>query len=219
MSHSINLSKNQSVSLKKADGSSLKKVYMGLSWSGGEGRVVQETVKPGFLGRLLGQEERTVSHRVGGGSNIDLDSSVVCFDASGNVVDTVWFRQLTGLNGAIQHTGDDRSGGDGKNDNERINIDLSKVPSNVTALVFTVNSFTGETFDSIGLARCRLVDADNNEEKVSIDLAAKGKHKGVIMAKVYRVGSGWDIKSIAEIGNGSSSRTIDDLMPQIKTNL
>jgi len=201
MSHSINLSKNQSVSLKKADGSSLKKVFMGLSWSSG-------VEKKGFFGKLFSEEK-----------DIDLDSSVVCFDASGNVVDTVWFRQLTGLNGAIQHTGDDRSGGDGKQDNERINIDLSKVPSNVTTLVFTVNSFTGETFDSIGLARCRLVDADNNEEKVSIDLAAKGKHKGVIMAKVYRVGSGWDIKSIAEIGNGSSSRTIDDLMPQIKKNL
>lgn len=219
MSHSINLSKNQSVSLKKADGSSLKKVFMGLSWSAGGAKVVQETVKPGFFGRLMGQTEQVVTHRVGGGFDIDLDSSVVCFDASGRVVDTVWFRQLTGLNGAIQHSGDDRSGGDGKSDNERINIDLSRVPSNVTTLVFTVNSFTGETFESIGLARCRLVDADTNEEKASIDLAASGKHQGVIMAKVYRVGSGWDIKSIAEIGNGSSSKTIDSLMPQIKAHL
>lgn len=201
MSHSINLSKNQSVSLKKADGSTLKKVFMGLSWSSG-------AEKKGFFGKLFSEQK-----------DIDLDSSVVCFDASGSVVDTVWFRQLTGLNGAIKHSGDDRSGGNGKSDNERINIDLSRVPSNVTTLVFTVNSFTGETFESIGLARCRLVDADTNEEKASIDLAASGKHQGVIMAKVYRVGSGWDIKSIAEIGNGSSSRTIDSLMPQIKAYL
>lgn len=200
MSNSISLSKNQSISLKKEDGSSLKKIFMGLSWSSGG--------KQGFFGKLFSA-----------GSDIDLDSSVVCFDASGRVVDTVWFRQLTGLNGAIKHSGDDRSGGDGKSDNERINIDLTKVPSNVTSLVFTVNSFTGETFESIGSARCRLVDAETNTEKASIDLAASGKHKGVIMAKVYRVGSGWDIKSIAEIGNGSSSQTIDSLMPQIKNHL
>lgn len=214
MSNSISLSKNQSISLKKEDGSSLKNVFMGLSWSSASAQTVKETVKPGFFGKLLGQEERIVERHVSGGADIDLDSSVVCFDSNGNRVDTVWFRQLTGLNGAIKHSGDNRSGGDGNSDDERIHIDLSKVPSNVTSLVFTVNSFTGQTFESVGKASCRLVDNDTNQEKAKIDLAASGKHKGIIMAKLYRVGAGWDIKSIAEIGTGES-RTIDGLMPQI----
>lgn len=213
MSNSISLSKNQSISLKKPDGSSLKKVFMGLSWKEGSPKVIKDVVKPSFIGKMFGQKEQEVE-RTEKVNPIDLDSSVVCFDASGNKVDTVWFRQYEGLNGAIQHMGDNRSGGTGVGDDERINIDLSRVPKDVSTLVFTVNSFTGQTFESVEMARCRLVDAETNEEKASIDLTASGKHKGVIMAKLYRVGSEWEIKSIAELGGGDS-RTIEGLMPQI----
>ena len=136
---------------------------MGLSWKESAPEVVTEIVKPGFLGKMFGQKEQEIQVRKSA-DPIDLDSSVVCFDSSGNRVDTVWFRQYEGLNGAIQHKGDNRSGGTGVGDDERINIDLSLIPQ--------------------------------------------------IMAKLYRVGSGWDIKSIAEIGTGDS-RTIEGLMPQI----
>lgn len=213
MTNSISLSKNQSVRLKKTDGSSLNKVFMGLSWKESSSEVVIEKTKPGLLGKLFGQKEQEIQIKKSA-DPIDLDSSVVCFDSSGNRVETVWFRQYEGLNGAIKHMGDNRSGGSGVGDDERINIDLSRIPQNVTTLIFTVNSFTGQTFESVEKARCRLVDADTNEEKASIDLTATGKHKGVIMAKIYRVDSGWDIKSIAEIGGGDS-RTIEGLMPQI----
>lgn len=198
MSNSISLSKNQSISLKKKDGSSLSKVFMGLSWKAKKG---------GFFSNLFSS-----------GQDIDLDSSVLCFDKKGSLVDTIWFRQLSGLKGAIEHSGDNRVGGDGKSDDETIQIDLSKIPNNVETLIFTVNSFTGQTFESIESASCRLVDETTKEEKAKIDLSATGKHKGVIMAKVYRSNGGWDIKSIAEIGNGES-QTFQQLLPQIKKHL
>jgi stress response protein SCP2 len=40
---------------------------------------------------------------------------------------------------------DNRTGA-GEGDDEQIMVDLSRVPANVKSLVFTVNSFTGQTF-------------------------------------------------------------------------
>lgn len=200
--NTISLSKNQTISLKKQDGSGLKKIFMGLAW-----REASQT--GGFLKRLFSSAQP-----------IDLDSSVLCFDKNGNYMkdNTVWFRQTETFNDAIKHSGDNREGGNGKDDDERINIDLERLPANVQTLVFTVNSFTGQSFETVESARCRLVDAETNTEKASIDLTATGPHQGVIMAKIYRVGNGWEIKSIAEIGKGAS-RTFDDLLPQIRKHI
>ena len=86
----------------------------------------------------------------GGGSNdsIDLDASCIMFDASKQPIDAIWFGQLQSKDGSIVHTGDNRTGaGDG--DDEVINVDLSRIPAHVQSLVFTVNSFTGQTFEKL----------------------------------------------------------------------
>lgn len=193
---SVSLSKNQAIDLSKPDGSSLTRVTMGLGWD------VAKIVKKGLFGT------KTVD-----GESVDLDASAIAYDANKNVVETIWFRKLSGLNGAIVHTGDNRTG-DGDGDDEQIKVDLSKVPSNVAYIVFTVNSFTGQTFDTIDNAFCRLVDDTNNKELAKIDLSAKGRHRAVVMSVIERKGSAWSFKSIAEIGTG---QVAGDLEPQIRT--
>src|SRR3546814_18951411 len=81
----------------------------------------------------------------GGNDSIDLDASCLAFDASGNVVDVVWFRQLTSKDGSIRHSGDNLTG-EGDGDDETIAIDLTKLLTNVETLVLTVK---------IGRASCR----------------------------------------------------------------
>src|SRR5829696_6721684 len=128
----ISLSKGQKISLDKEAGGPLTRVVMGLGWD-----VVKKSGGGGFFG-LLG----------GGGGDIDLDASCVMFDMNNQMVDAIWFKQLQSRDGSIRHTGDNLTGaGDG--DDEQIIVDLSAVPPQVTALVFTVNSFTGDTFDKI----------------------------------------------------------------------
>jgi tellurium resistance protein TerZ len=153
----------------------------------------------------------------GGGKSdaVDLDASVVMFDESNKPVDVIWFRQLKSKDGSIVHTGDNRTGaGDG--DDEQITVDLNAVPASVKALVFTVNSFTGQTFATVENAYCRLINAANQQEVARFNLSVTGSHSAQIMAKLYRHGGEWKMHAIGENGNG---RTFDDLMPQISVHL
>jgi len=191
----VSLAKGQSIRLEKSGGGSLTRVTMGVGW---------DVRKPSGLRGLFG-----------GGGDIDLDASCLLFDASRQLVDSVWFRQLTSNDGSIVHTGDNRTGaGDG--DDEQIIVDLARLPAGVTALVFTVNSFTGDTFDRIDNAYCRLVDATNNQELARYDLTGSGSHTGQVMAKVTRSGDGWEMKAI---GEKTSGRTFHDMLPAIHAHL
>lgn len=197
---SINLSKNQTIRLEKSPGVGLTRVFMGLGWD-----VAQSKPSGGFFGRLVGGG-------TDGGDSIDLDASVIGYDASGREVDRVWFRNLRGFGGAINHSGDNRTG-DGDGDDETISVDLTKLPSNVQTLVFTVNSFIGQTFDRVSNASCRLVDATNNKEEAKINLSAQGSHTGVILASIARDGNAWVMKALNTTCNG---RTLDDIQNDIR---
>jgi len=186
----ISLTKNAGIDLNK-EAPGLSNVFLGLGWD------ASKPVKRGFFGGSVGSEP----------VDVDLDASVVGFDTSGKQVDQVWFRQLKGFGGAVQHSGDNRTG-DGDGDDETISVDLSRVPSNVATTLCTVNSFLGQPFDIIDNAVCRLVDAKTNKEIARIELAAKGAHTGLIMAALYRTGNGWSFKSISEPTRG---RTIQDM--------
>jgi tellurium resistance protein TerZ len=186
---SVSLSKGQKVSLTKAGGGTLSQVRMGLGWDAMR--------KKGLFGSRA--------------QSIDLDASALLFDASGALVDQVWFQQLQSKDGSVQHTGDNRTGA-GEGDDESIRVDLSKVPPAVTALVFTVNSFTGQDFSQIENAFCRLIDESNETEIARYDLTGTGPHTAQIMAKVARDGQGW---AMTAIGNAASGRTFHDLLPAI----
>lgn len=193
----VSLSKGQSVSLEKRAGETLTRVIMGLGWD-----VKQ---KKGMFGGLFG----------GSNDEIDLDASCLLFNARGESVDAVWFRQLRSEDGSITHTGDNRTGaGDG--DDEQIIVDLPSVPAGVQTLVFTVNSFQGDTFDRIENAYCRLVDATTGQEIARYDLTGSGAHTAQVMAKLARTANGW---AMTAIGSITSGRTFHDMMPAITQSL
>jgi len=188
----VSLSKGQTVSLQKSGGGgSLTRVRMGLGWDAAE--------KKGLFGKKRAQ-------------SIDLDASALLFNAQGQLVDQVWFRQLTSKDGSVQHTGDNRTGA-GEGDDESIRVDLAKVPAEVATLVFTVNSFTGQDFSEIANAFCRLVDESANDAEIArYELTGSGSHNAQIMAKVSRAGGGW---SMTAIGVPATGRTFRDLLPAI----
>ena len=194
----INLQKGQKISLSKESGGALSKVVMGLGWDAKQ----SGEKKGGLLGGLFS----------GGSSDdsIDLDASCIIF-AGDKPVDAIFFGQLKSKDGSILHSGDNRTGkGDG--DDEQIVVDLSRFPESVTALVFTVNSFTGQTFDSVENAYCRLLDGNNQSEIARYTLTSQGSHTAQIMAKVYRHNGEWKMHAIGENATG---RTINDLFKPI----
>jgi tellurium resistance protein TerZ len=184
----LTLSKQQSISLEKTAGSSLSSISLGLGW---------DPVKAGFLGKMLG-----------GGNDIDLDASCILLNSDLQKIDLVWFRQLKSQDGSIRHSGDNRTGyGDG--DDETIHVDLQRLPATVKHLVFTVNSFTGQNFEKVENAYCRIVNAGNNSELARFNLSEKGGHTGIVMASLTRQNGDWEFKAIGQTTRG---KTADDLV-------
>ncbi|MBK5375527.1 MULTISPECIES: TerD family protein [unclassified Pseudomonas] len=184
----LTLSKKQSISLEKTAGTALSSVSLGLGW---------DPVKAGFLGKLMGN-----------GGEIDLDASCILLDGSLKPVDLVWFRQLKSQDGSIQHSGDNRTG-EGDGDDETIHVDLQRLPAVVQHLVFTVNSFTGQNFEKVENAYCRIVNASNKSELARFNLSERGAHTGIVMASLSRDSDGWKFTAIGETTHG---RTADDLI-------
>ena len=101
-------------------------------------------------------------------------------------------------------------------DDESILVDLEQVPARIDQIVFTVNSFTGQTFQEVQNAFCRLVDETNGEELARYTLDGGGQYTAQIMAKVHRSASGWRMTALGSAANG---RTFQDLMPAILPHL
>lgn len=139
------------------------------------------------------------------GKSIDLDASVIAYGPDRKKVDNCFFGKLSILNGAIQHSGDNLTG-DGAGDDEVITVHLGGLPPEVTGLVFTVNSFSGQKFSEVAKAYCRLTDARTGEELVRFDLTGSEKRTGVMMAKLIRQFSGeWEMTAMGEFVD---SRTV-----------
>lgn len=188
---SLSLEKKQTISLDKATDSALRKIRMGLGW---------DAAKPsGFFGKLLGGE-----------TSIDLDASCIVLDGSKSPLDVVWFRQLASRDGHILHSGDNRTG-DGDGDDETITVNLQSLSSNVQHLVFTVNSFLGQSFDKVANAYARIVDDATGKELVRFNLSEQGSNTGMIMVYLSRTASGWNVTGVGKAANG---RTVQDLGAQ-----
>ncbi len=184
----ITLAKKQTISLEKEAGNTLTHITMGLGWD-----PVQSK---GFFGKLLG-----------GGGSIDLDASCIVMDKNKKALEMIWFRNLKSKDRSIIHTGDNLTG-EGEGDDESIKVHLDALDSSVEHLVFTVNSFTGQNFNQVENAYCRIVDDKTNRELARFNLSEKGAHTGVIMAVLTRSGSGWDVTAI---GHSTNGKTVNDL--------
>ena len=191
----VSLQKGQTVRLDKAGGAGLTRVAMGLGWDV--------------------RRARGLLRMFDGGGDIDLDASCLLFDDAARLVDEVWFQQLRSHDGSVVHSGDNRTGaGDG--DDETIVVDLLRVPVAVRSLVFTVNSFRGDSFERIANAYCRLLDLGTGREIARFDLTGAGAHTGQVMAKLTRTPGGWEMQAI---GDRTAGHTFHDMMGAIVATL
>ena len=157
------------VSLSKPDGSPLQKLLVGIGW-----------------------------YPAPGMRNIDLDAAAIAFDAQGNKLESVWHRNANEFNGALQHTGDSKTGV-GAGDAESIVVDVGRLPAEVAAVVFTINSFTGQRFTDITQAYFRIADQVTDEQVLRYDLSDTQPSTAVLMAILRRGGTGiWGVRAIGE---------------------
>lgn len=185
----INLSKGQKIDLTKKDASgaaaSISNFCVGVNWG-----VIE---KRGFFGTKK--------------EAVDLDASCVVVDANGRPLDLVYFGSLHSKDGAIHHSGDDRTGdvdGDDGLDNEVIQVDLNRLHPSVDQIVFCLNSFQQQDFATIPFAAIRLYEG--TPERVgnvmaTYDIATGPEYRGfvsMIMGKLYKRNGEWKFAAIGD---------------------
>lgn len=138
-----------------------------------------------------------------GQDNYDLDISAFLLNANGRVTNpatqVVYFGQMAQQ--GIFLEGDNLTGaGDG--DDERINVNLDEIPSDVNEIVFNVNIYEctkkRQTFGMVKNSYVRLLDADNNEKELCrFELKENASSAtAVTFAKLFRQRGGWGFEAI-----------------------
>lgn len=165
----ISLQKGQKVDLTK--GTNLKRIVVGLGW-----------------------EPQT---RVG--EQFDLDASVFMTNESGKCVkeeDFIFYNNLKHSSGAVVHSGDNKTG-DSSGDDEIINVDFSKMPTNIQELDFVVTIFDApsrrQNFGQVNNAYVHVLDPDqNNKELLRFDLGEDfSTETAVSVCKIYLKNGEW----------------------------
>jgi tellurium resistance protein TerD len=182
----INLQKGQRISLKK-EAPNLSRLMCGLGWD-----VIEKS------GGLMGL--------FGGGSEFDLDTSVLCLDRQDKLQDKsnlVYFGNLRHKSGAITHLGDNLTGA-GEGDDEQVLIELAQIPADISKLVFVINIYDcvkrKQEFSQIKNAFVRLVDLGTNREIARYSLSGQQYQgcTGLMLAEVYRHNEEWKVLANGE---------------------
>jgi tellurium resistance protein TerZ len=139
------------------------------------------------------------------GVNIDLDASAILLDANHQLLDTVYFKQLTSKDGSIRHSGDEREGDEGGD--EVINISLLSVSRSAKYICFVVNSFSGQELDDVAKAACHLFNPVTKTDIATYTLSNSkelDKHTALLMGCLYRGDSpdDWFLNSISQPAQG-----------------
>jgi tellurium resistance protein TerD len=172
----VSLSKGGNISLNKK-APNLKKLLVGLGWN----------------------------MRATDGQAFDLDASIFILNASNKVrsdADFIFYNQLKSSDGSVEHLGDNRTG-EGDGDDERVQIDLTKIPSNVDKLAFSVTIHEAEArrqnFGMVQSAFIRVVNQENDQEIARFDLSEDmSTETAMIFAEVYRHGQEWKFRAVAQ---------------------
>lgn len=139
------------------------------------------------------------------GQDFDLDIAAFLLNSNGKVAqvpnDVIFFNNK--LSDGICLEGDNRTGaGDG--DDERIQIDLSQIRSDVQKIVFMVTIHEAQsrrqTFGMVNNSYVRLLDVKNNEKEICrFNLKENGSTvTSVVFAELYKDGYDWYFKAIGD---------------------
>lgn len=166
------------------------------------GNLSLSKTNPGLTRLLigLGWDERATS-----GAEFDLDASIFLLNNMGKVRgdhDFVFYNQLKSDNGAVEHTGDNRSGaGDG--DDEVIKVNLSQVPADIENIAVTVTIHDAQNrnqnFGQVSNAFIRVVNEDTGEEVVRFDLAEDYSiETAMVFGEVYKHNGEWKFRAVGQ---------------------
>ena len=173
----INLSKGQRVSLEK----SMTLALVGLGWD---------------------------TNQYDGGHDFDLDAAAFLLGENGKVLkdeDFVFYNNLDGRNGAVEHTGDSLTG-EGVGDDEVILIDFTKIPDEIKKIAITVTIHQaverGQNFGQVSNAYVRVARRASESdmvgtEELKYDLMEEFSiETAIVVCEIYRHGNDWKFNAV-----------------------
>ena len=139
------------------------------------------------------------------GQDFDLDASLFMVRDDGKVPNDAYFifyNQPKSPEGALEHTGDNRTG-DGEGDDESVHVTLSRVPAEVQRLVIVVTIHDADArrqnFGQVSNAFVRIVNRDNHQEVVRFDLSEDySTETAMIFGEIYRHSGDWKFRAIGQ---------------------
>lgn len=140
------------------------------------------------------------------GEAFDVDASVFLLGNDGKLISDnhfVFFNNLKSPDNAVVHSGDNLTG-DGDGDDEVINVDLSKISSDVAEITFVVTIHKAadrrQNFGQIRNSFIRVVNQQTNEETVKYELDEDFSiETAVEFGRIYKRNDEWRFEAV---GNG-----------------
>lgn len=148
------------------------------------------------------------------GKAFDLDLSAFLVKADGKLggnQNVVYFGAKKHLSGAVELDKDNLTGA-GEGDDEKIFVDLSKIPADINEVYFVINIYDavarGQKFGMVSNTFIRVVNSADNAQLIKYDPSEDfSTFTGLIAGKIYRHDGGWKFQTIGEGVNG----TINDI--------
>jgi tellurium resistance protein TerD len=134
----------------------------------------------------------------------ELDAGALLCDRSGTVPSDehfVFFNNLTSPDGSVRHRG---SGAPADGDDQRIEIDLLRVPDGIDKIVFPVSLYEatarGQSFAQVHRAHIRVLDREGGAELARYDLATGrlADETALVFGELYRHGAEWKFRAIGQ---------------------
>lgn len=172
---SISLAKGQKVDLTKGN-PGLKNVMVGLGWD---------------------------VNVYDSGVDFDLDASAFMLGENGKCPtdkEFIFYGNLSHSSESVTHMGDNLTG-EGDGDDEQILIDLTKIPSNISKIAFTVTIYDcdarRQNFGQVANAFIRIVDESTGRELIRYDLGEDFSiETAIVVGELYRYNGEWKFNAI-----------------------
>lgn len=171
----INLTKGQKVDLTKGN-PGLKKLMVGLGWD---------------------------VNAYDSGADFDLDAAAFMLGDNGKCPtekEFIFYGNLMHPSESLKHMGDNLTG-EGEGDDEQIFVDLTKLPSNVSKVAFTVTIYEaeerGQNFGQVSNSFIRIVDESTGQELIHYDLGEDFSiETAVVVGELYKHNGEWKFNAI-----------------------
>lgn len=173
---------------------------MGISLAKGQ-KIDLTKTNPGLTNIVVGLGWDT--NKYDGKHAFDLDASVFLLGANGkarNDADFIFYNNLTGGDGAVEHMGDNLTG-EGDGDDEQVRVNLSLVPSDVDKIAFAITIHEAEgrsqNFGQVDNAFVRVVNESDDDEILRFDLGEDFSiENSIVVAELYRHNGEWKFTAI-----------------------